>query len=226
MKIICLVDKCKVCQYCIKYGDHKDHKTELMAKVIDEASKKTKSLQDGLTSLQEDCKQIEEFHFEEKQAFVGEIQGWFKDLKAMVESKEQEAVGQVSKIFEAEGPRMREIAGFSGEYEKMVEEKIESLKNIVNDQSGVDLLGDNEMEKGFVLAREKLVGYKAEFAGKLKNSSSYWKEKLLGVTKNVEGIEFSLRNLGESGRKSGVKEGKENWRGDLSGILRSESLNI
>jgi len=226
LKIVCLQDKLKICSYCEKFGDHKNHSTKPMTEIISEASAKTKALQDGLNSLKEDCKNIEEFHIEEKQAFLGLVKDWFKELKELVENKEQESLEQVNKIFEAEGPRMREMVGFSSEHEKNVEEKIESLKRILKNLQGLNVLEDNEMEKSLKSAKEKLAEYKIDFTARLKNSSSCWNDNLQEVSQAIERMDFSLKTQEEKGRRSAFKEGKESYREDQKEIMRSDSLAI
>ena len=171
LNLICLVDKCKVCAYCLQYDSHKGHKGRLIKEVEADAESKARNLRGELNRLGKHYKQVEETMKDREEELVRLVKGSFKEVREALNNKESQLLGDISYFFANERKKVEDMMVKGYGYRNIIFEKIESLRNIFRDLKSYDALEEITTQQSFEQLNAVLTQYTNDMNKDLKMSS-------------------------------------------------------
>jgi len=129
LRLMCLTDKCAVCDACAFSGDHKGHQIKPVKKFEQEVSQKRKELEEIINQFA-GCNEDLNILLEEKRGVLLEyIKSKFQEMKWVLVKKELELLSEVNSYFDHQ---RTDMTAATKQDAQVIFTKVEEIKRLLN----------------------------------------------------------------------------------------------
>jgi hypothetical protein len=129
-RLICLIDKCKVCHDCVYGGKHEGHNIKPLKKVRQELEQEIKNLESTLGSFDRHGKDIVQLLEERKSEVLETVKARFQDIRFHLQRKELELWSEITSFFDMEKNIVNHIFGQKSILRNEILKKISDRRDI------------------------------------------------------------------------------------------------
>jgi len=129
LDLACLTDKCKVCKYCMDFGEHKGHKIVPLRAIQTEAEQKKEWLQVMSQDFEICSKKIYQTIEEEKELMLKMTKEQFEKIRDLTYKKEKEVCKEILFCFEMEKNKIDLNLEFDLRLRNRAEERVAGLSD-------------------------------------------------------------------------------------------------
>jgi len=136
LRLVCLTDKCHVCDDCVFSGEHAGHEVRPLKKFEQDIVQRKKDFEDILKEFDKYEKEAQGIIEQKRDVLLNLIKDKFRDLRWLLTKKELELCFQVNSIFD------RGLADSSEEFSpSLLMKQIADLKLFLDEDDGFKVLG-------------------------------------------------------------------------------------
>jgi len=147
LRLVCLEDRCKVCDDCVHEGAHFGHKVRLLKKMQGDVNGKLKTLEQVLETHDKYWKEVSEVYEETRELFLEATREECANLKWLITIKELELTYEINNFFDKEKKKLEEnIIQGSSEIRNLIETKIENLHDVFQKTNFLDIVEEDLTE--------------------------------------------------------------------------------
>jgi len=147
MGFVCLTDKVRLCQLCLKEHKSKSHKIETLEEVAAGANLKVEQLETQIKKIEREGKSIETLINKEEDEVLKRVTETFAEIRNMLALKEQQAMSELKFAFELERSKTANNCSGKGQLIRSMRENISTLKGLQFDETFLESIVTTEFEK-------------------------------------------------------------------------------
>jgi bacterioferritin-associated ferredoxin len=191
LRLVCLTDKCHVCDDCVFSGEHAGHEVRPLKKFEQDIVQRKKDFEDILKEFDKYEKEAQEIIEQKRDVLLNLIKDKFRDLRWLLTKKELELCFQVNSLFD------------QGLLDKTNEElspsvlmkQIADLKLILDEENGFKVIGHDTSDLTANMKPGIFDDQMQNWDHKFNAVSNDFLTKLNSYTDAISDLKFSIPNM-------------------------------
>ena len=170
--MVCLEDRCKVCDDCVHEGAHFGHKVRLLKKMQGDVNTKLHTLENTLETHDKYWKQVSQVFEETRGKFLEATREEISNLKWLLTVKELELTYEINSFFDQEKRKLEQNILQGSDVRNTIQQKINSLQDVFHKTDFLDIVEEDLTELLAIfdpnILKEKLQNLETGFKDTLK----------------------------------------------------------
>lgn len=188
LRLVCLTDKCHVCDDCVFSGEHAGHEVRPMKKFEQDIVQRRKDFESILKEFEKYEKEAQEIIEQKRDVLLNLIKDKFRDLRWLLTKKELELCFQVNSLFD------RGLTDSSELSPNPLMKQISDLKLVLDEDNGFRIIGHDVSNLTANMKPNIFDEQMQSWDHKLNAVSNDFLTKLNSYTDAISELKFSISN--------------------------------
>lgn len=180
LRLVCITDKCHVCDDCVFSGEHAGHEVRPLKKFEQDIVQRKKDFEDILKEFDKYEKEAQEIIEQKRDVLLNLIKDKFRDLRWLLTKKELELCFQVNSLFD------------KGLEPTLLMKQLSDLKLVLGEPDGFKVLGHDVSDLAANMKPSVFDDQMQNWDHKFNAISSDFLVKLNSYTDAISELEFSI----------------------------------
>lgn len=143
MRLVCMKDKCLVCDECAYEGVHKGHEIKPIKKFKAEIDVKRNTLETSLEQLDAHSRQLVNLLEQGRSAMSALVEEKFNQIKLVIHQKELEFLYEINSFFDSEKEKTNGLYGANSDMRNFLTSRINKQKNFLSGKDFFEIINED-----------------------------------------------------------------------------------